>query len=121
MLRLTFGTKGLICVLLLAGVPVVCQEKQNFPDNPAPKPQSQNIPDAPQPKADTTNQFPENAPPAPKNVHPDKPDAASTPTPALAPLTPAQGGMPSNRDDLFKMSVAVNFVQIPVRVKDSSG
>lgn len=121
MLRLTFGTKGLICVLLLAGVPVLCQQGQNLPDNPAPRPQSQNIPDAPQPKADTTNQFPENAPPAPKNVHPDQPDAAAAPTPAPAPLTPEQGGMPSKRDDLFKMSVAVNFVQIPVRVKDTSG
>jgi VWFA-related protein len=121
MLRLTFGMKGLICVVLLTGVPVVCQQNQNLPDNPAPKPQSQNIPDAPQPKADQPNQFPDNAPPAPKNVHPDEPDASPTPEPKAAPLTPAQGGMPSNRDDLFKMSVAVNFVQIPVRVKDSSG
>jgi VWFA-related protein len=122
MLRLTFGMKGLICLLLLAGVPVVCQQQnQNLPDNPAPKPQSQqNIPDAPQPKADQPNQFPENAPPAPKNVHPDQPDTAPTPAPIAAPM-PAQGGMPSNRDELFKMSVAVNFVQIPVRVKDPSG
>jgi VWFA-related protein len=29
--------------------------------------------------------------------------------------------MASGRDDLYKMSVAVNFVQVPVRVKDASG
>jgi len=89
MLRLTLGMKGLICLLLLAGVPVVCQQQnQNLPDNPAPKPQSQqNIPDAPQPKADQPNQFPENAPPAPKNVHPDQPDTAPTPAPIAAPIS----------------------------------
>jgi VWFA-related protein len=119
MLRLTFRMKGLFCALLLAGVPVVCQQSQNLPDGPAPKPQSQqqNIPDAPQPKP---NQFPENAPPAPKNVHPDEPEAAATPTPQATPA-PNRSGVSGSRDELYKMSVAVNFVQIPVRVKDGSG
>lgn len=118
--RLPLGMKGLICALLLMAIPVLCQ--QNLPDSPAPKPQAQqqNVPDAPQPKAQDTNQFPGDAPPAPKNVHSDLPEAASTPTPQAA-YSAQQNGLASKRDDLFKMSIAVNFVQIPVRVKDSSG
>src|ERR1700753_4100267 len=119
---LTFGTKGLICALLLTAVPVFCQ--QNLPDSPVPKPQAtqqqQGVPDAPQPKAQDSNQFPGDAPPAPKNVHPDLPEAASTPTPQAMHPTP-QSGVASGRDDLFKMTIAVNFVQLPVRVRDSSG
>jgi VWFA-related protein len=114
------GMKGLICVLLLAGVPVLCQQGQNLPDSPTAKPQSQQtIPDAPQPKPDQPNQFPENAPPATKNVHPDQPEAVATPTPPPQPA--AKDGLAATRDDLFKMSIAVNFVQVPARVKDNSG
>jgi VWFA-related protein len=120
--RLTFGMKGLICALWLAGIPVVCQQNQNLPDGPTPKNQSQqNVPDAPQPKPDQPNQFPDSAPQAPKNVHPDQPEAAATPTPQAQRPTPGQSGVASTRDDLYKMSVAVNFVQIPVRVKDAAG
>jgi VWFA-related protein len=120
--RLTFGMKGLIYALCLAGVPVVCQQNQNLPDGPTPKPQSQqSVPDAPQPKADQTNQFPDNAPPAPKNVRPDQPEAAATPTPEAQPPVPGQVSIAGSRDDLYKMSVVVNFVQIPVRVKDAAG
>ena len=89
MLRLTFKMKGLFCALLLAGAPVVCQQQsQNLPDGPSPKAQSQsqqNIPDAPQPK---TNQFPENAPPAPKNVHADEPAPDAAPTPEAVTMVP---------------------------------
>ena len=123
MLRLTFGTKGLICAMLLAGAAPAGQ--QSLPDAPKPKEQQsqQNVPDAPQPKNQQPNQFPDNAPPAPKNAHPDQPDAAATPTPAAQTQRPAngQGGMPGKRDDLYQMSISVNFVQIPVTVKDSSG
>ena len=121
MLRLTFGKKGLICALAVVALPVLSQ--QTLPDGPKPKEQQsqQNVPDAPQPKPQQPGQFPDNAPPAPINTHPDQPEA--TPTPALQKqrATPGQGGMASGRDDLYKMSVAVNFVQIPVRVKDGSG
>src|ERR1700759_2285209 len=115
--RLTFRMKGLFCALLLAGIPVVCQQQsQNLPAGPAPKPQSQSqsqqsVPDAPQPKP---NQFPENAPPAPKNVHPDEPAPDAAPTPeAVTTPTPSRGGVSGSRDELFRLTVAVNFVQIP--------
>ncbi len=115
MFGLAQRTAGVICVLSLFAFCASAQ--QNLPDGPKPKEQpQQNVPDAPQPK--TSNQFPENAPPAPKNAHPE---ASATPTPTPQPTQPGQPGIANKRDDLFKMSVAVNFVQIPVTVKDSSG
>jgi VWFA-related protein len=121
MLRFTLGKKGLICALAVMALPVLSQ--QTLPDGPKPKEQQtqQNVPDAPQPKPQQPGQFPENAPPAPINTHPDQPEATPTPASQKQRPTPGQGGMASGRDDLYKMSVAVNFVQIPVRVKDGSG
>ncbi len=123
MLRLTIGKKGLICALAVASLPVLSQ--QTLPDGPKPKEQQspQNVPDAPQPKAQQPGQFPDSAPPAPINTHPSEPETTPTPTPQAQRSTPGQGqsGVASARDDLFKMSVAVNFVQIPVRVKNASG
>jgi VWFA-related protein len=123
MLRLTVGKKGLICALAVASLPVLSQ--QTLPDGPKPKEQQspQNVPDAPQPKAQQPGQFPDSAPPAPINTHPSEPEATPSPTPQAARSTPGQGqsGVATARDDLYKMSVAVNFVQVPVRVKDSSG
>jgi VWFA-related protein len=120
MLRLTSGKKGLICALAVVALPVLSQ--QALPDGPKPKEQQtqQNVPDAPQPKPQQ-GQFPDNAPPAPINTHPDQPEATPTPTPQAPRTSPGQIGMASGRDDLYKMSVSVNFVQIPVRVKDASG
>jgi VWFA-related protein len=122
MLRLTLGKKGLICALAVASLPVLSQ--QTLPDGPKPKEQqpSQSVPDAPQPKPQQPGQFPDNAPPAPINTHPTQPEATPTPAPQAQRSTPGQaGGVSGGRDELYKMSVAVNFVQIPVRVKDSSG
>src|SRR5438270_14025996 len=123
MLRLTIGKKGLICALAVASLPVLSQ--QTLPDGPKPKEQQspQNVPDAPQPKAQQPGQFPDSAPPAPINTHTGEPEATPTPTPPAQRTTPGQGqsGLASARDDLYKLSVAVNFVQIPVRMKHRSG
>jgi VWFA-related protein len=120
MVRLSLGMKGLICALLLAGLPVVSQ--QNLPEGPRPKDQ-QGVPDAPQPKPQQPGQFPDNAPPAPINAHAEQPEASPTPTPTPEPQRPATGqtAVGSGRDELYKMSVSVNFVQIPVRVRDRAG
>ena len=117
MLRLILGKKGLICALAVVTLPVLSQ--QTLPDGPKPKDDqsSQNVPDAPQPKP----QFPGNAPTAPINAHPSEPEATPTPAPQATRPTPGQGGVANARDDLYKMSVAVNFVQVPVRVKDRAG
>lgn len=119
--RLTLGKKGLICALAVASLPVLSQ--QTLPDGPQPKEQqaSQNIPDAPQPKPEQQGQFPGNAPPAPINSHPEQPAATPTPTPAAQRQRGAQGDIVTDVGKFGTMSIAVNFVQIPVRVKDSSG
>lgn len=121
MLRLTLGTKGLICALSVFALPALAQ--QDPPDGPKPKdqPQQQNVPDAPQPKAQPQNQFPENAPPAPLNAHPSLPEATPTPTPTSQRSAVQQGGLASRRDELYTMTSVVNFVQVPVVVKDGSG
>jgi len=117
MLRLILGKKGLICALAVVSLPLLSQ--QTLPDGPKPKDDqsSQNVPDAPQPKP----QFPGNAPTAPINAHPSELEATPTPAPQATRPTPGQGGVANARDDLYKMSVAVNFVQVPVRVKDRAG
>jgi len=121
MFRLTLGKKGLICALAVASLPVLSQ--QTLPDGPKPKEQQspQNVPDAPQPKPQQ-GQFPENAPPAPINTRPDQPEATPTPTPvAQRQRGAAQGDIVTDVGIFGTMSIAVNFVQIPVRVKNSAG
>lgn len=114
MLRLTRGYSWLVCAFIVCVLPGLAQ--QTLPDGPTPKPQ-QTIPDAPQPK-NPQSQFPENAPPAPKNVHDDA-AAASTPTPAPPPR--AQDGVITDVGKFGTLTIAVNFVQVPVIVKDGSG
>jgi VWFA-related protein len=82
----------------------------------------QNIPDAPKPKNPAPAQFPDDAPPAPKNTRPDTPEAApaSTPSPSSAQQT-RTSDIATSRNDLYTFAVRVNFVQVPVTVKDSSG
>jgi VWFA-related protein len=112
--------KGMICTLWLACLPAVCQ--QPLPDGPAPKaePQQQGVPDGPQPKPQQQNQFPDNAPPAPKNARPDQLEAAATPTPTPQRVT-AASGISGRRDDLYTERFNVNFVQVPVTVRDKAG
>lgn len=81
----------------------------------------QNIPDAPKPKVPTQpSQFPDDAPTAPANAHPQ-------PTPAAEPAsTPEASSLPqsdliTSRNDLPRVLVVTNFVQVPVTVTDSSG
>ena len=119
MSRLTLGI-GMICILWLASVPAPCQQP-NLPDGPTPKAdQQQSTPDGPQPKTQQQNQFPDNAPPAPKNARSEEPAATSTPAPVQRPPA-GQTGIATSKDELFKMVINVNFVQVPVTVKDKAG
>lgn len=97
------GTRLLVCALALLAL------QQNIPDAPKPK-----VPAQPQP-----GQFPEDAPTAPKNTRPDPAAPAASPAPQAQ--QQAAPGMITDRTELPKISVAVNFVQVPVTVKDSSG
>jgi VWFA-related protein len=81
----------------------------------------QGVPDAPKPK-NPQPQFPTDAPPAPKNEHPDLPSPEAESTPAPVPESQRQPGtIATSRNELYTYSVRVNFVQVPVTVKDSSG
>lgn len=82
----------------------------------------QNIPDAPKPKNPAPAQFPDDAPPVPKNTRPEDPGPApaSTPPPASA-QQKRPSDIATSRNDLYTFAVRVNFVQVPVTVKDSSG
>ena len=119
MSRLMRGCSSLICAFIVCALPSLAQ--QNLPDGPAPKSNQsqsqQGVPDAPQPK--NPNGFPNNAPPAPINNH-EEGAPTPTPTPAAA-ENPAANDLPSKREDLYQMHINVNFVQVPVTVKDSSG
>jgi len=96
----------LLCVLSLLGVPLWAQ---------------QNVPDAPVPKTTQTNQFPENAPPAPKNARPADANPSPVPTPVAAGPLQSVEGLTTDLKQFGKISVAVNFVQVPVTVKDGAG
>jgi VWFA-related protein len=105
MFGLTNSAKRLMWLLALLCLPLLAQ----------------NLPDAPAPKAPQPGQFPDSAPPAPKNVRSEDagPVASSTPAPSV----PAQGSddLSTSRTDLPKFVSRVNFVQIPVTVVDSQG
>jgi VWFA-related protein len=107
------GMKKLTLFVLVAGLSAWAQQPE--------------IPDAPTPKPPETSTFPAGTAPAPKNVHaPEEtqPQAPTNPTSLPDhPLQPAQStdGMPGNHEDLLKISVSVNFVQVPVTVRDHSG
>lgn len=100
----------LVCLLALCAALLWAQQPQ------------QNIPDAPQPKTSQPNQFPDDAPPAPKNTRSSDPvpgaPASSTPAPAAA-----QGSdvLSTDLSQFGKFVVSVNFVQVPVTVKDNNG
>src|SRR5260370_34712752 len=99
-------TSMLLCLLSLLGFQLVAQ---------------QNVPDAPAPKPTQPNQFPENAPAAPKNTRPADADPAAAATPA--PVPAQQQGPDALTTDLKqfgKFTTVVNFVQVPVTVTDGS-
>ena len=82
----------------------------------------QTLPDGPRPKVqpDAAGKFPGDAPAAPKNTRSEAaPGPESTPTPL--PQQEMAPGVTTDRSQLPVFSLAVNFVQVPVTVKDSSG
>ncbi|HKF20891.1 MAG TPA: VWA domain-containing protein [Candidatus Angelobacter sp.] len=97
----------LACLLLLLSVPLVAQ---------------QGVPDAPAPKATQPNQFPDNAPPAPKNTRPTDATPPAEATPSSVPAQP-QGpdALTTDLKQFGKFTTVVNFVQVPVTVRESSG
>ena len=122
--RKTFSLMAM--VLLVSAILVSAQNKP------------QDIPDAPS-TTQPPQSFPEDAPPAPKEqpkpseqpeeskpVQPpmpfpgDAPAASSPGVKSMPPETPKNDGS-NTREDLYKVVSRVNFVQVPVTVKDQDG
>jgi VWFA-related protein len=82
---------------------------------------AQNLPDAPAPKSPQPGQFPDSAPPAPKNVHAEEPTPVASSTPAPSAQVQGSDDFSTKRTDLPKFVSRVNFVQIPVTVTDTQG
>ena len=123
---------GIACTLLLPGSGFA----QSAPD-PQKEAQKQDIPDAPsavQPPQNFPN-VPTSSPPGSNTPAPSRPDKASPaespagPPPPMKIDTVPQGGATAERvpgessgqEQLYKLSVNVNQVMIPVRVLDSDG
>lgn len=124
--------------LLFAVIPVTSAQSngsQNQSQPPA-NSQTQDIPDAPStvqppPKPALPPPSPDQAkqPPAqsssPQNSAPTSGDQPQPPPPMPPVQTVPAGSIPRNQlnpaEDLYKITVTTNFVQIPVMVKDSDG
>ena len=106
MSHLRCGVIRLACACVALCLPLIAQQQ---------------VPDAPQPKVPPSGQFPEGAPPAPKNAHPEETAATPTPTPVPTATPAQQGGVATSRNDIFRFTSVVNFVQVPVTVKDGKG
>jgi len=104
MAGLKWAIRTVMCLLVLAAVPVIAQE---VPDAPRPKP----TPEA-------TGQFPEGAPQSPKNPHPEP---SSSPSPNLPDQQSAKVDGLENSRNAPMFSISVTFVQVPVIVKDKAG
>ena len=120
--------------LLIAAV--VCalgqSQQQTLPDAPSP----QTLPDAPRPQKTGTDAQPagesssRDSAPAPA-VQPrvdesglpasGNPAPPMTDKPAVSPVTPLGNPTTPDTTELYKISTNVNFIEIPVTVKDSSG
>ena len=108
--------------------PSSSQPAQDIPDAPStvqpPEPRLIPAPEATpeKPKKSSSNDF--GQPDQPKPAPPPMPPVETVP-PGTIPATGTQSPGPKNqldpRDDLYKISVTTNFVQIPVMVKDHSG
>ena len=103
-------------------------EEQNLPEAPQPQPSAQPpaLPRAPEASNPPEQKAPAAAPqpaPPPAAQPASGTQAPPPPGPRITTLAPGQkpAGEPSGREQLFKLVTNVNFVQIPVTVKDKSG
>ena len=121
MLRLTLGIKGLmICTLWLACLPAVGQ--QTLPDGPAPKTQpQQGVPDAPQPKPRSQTNFLTMLRRRRKMraLNSRKPRRRQRPKPQRV-TQPERHGQ-ADEKICNRCAFSVNFVQVPVTVRDKAG
>jgi VWFA-related protein len=110
-------------VLLLTvglGLAQAAPSQQNIPDAPSSKKPPSELPSAPVP------QVPAPAPPArpqpaPNDQAPTQQEPAMPPVTTVPPGTATQAPTGGDRDTFFTLTKNVNFVSVPVSVKDGSG
>lgn len=105
-------------VLLLAASIGFAQAKpsqQNIPDAPSAKKPASELPSGPVP------QMPAQAPPERPQPTPAQPEQPALPEVKTVPQGGATAEPGSDRDKYFTLVKEVNFVSVPVSVKDSSG
>jgi VWFA-related protein len=131
----THAFLNLLVFLLFFGVSISelrAQSGGNQGQSPPPAQSQQDIPDAPSavqppaPKPALPTPPPDMSRPPQPDQSTSQPNHATQPPPPMPPVqtvTPATA--PRNqinpKEDLYKISVSANFVQIPVMVKDSDG
>lgn len=115
MIRTSGVTRWIVLLLAAAAIAAWAQEKQDqIPDAPSAAQPPQPFPNAaPAPKTQPPASAPESTPPPEATT----PEREVTP---VAPGTPREDGV-NSRDELFQIKVPVNFVLVPVTVKDSDG
>ena len=121
-----FGTMtAVFLAAILCGITALAQDQGQKP------PVQQDIPDAPS-ATRPVQPFPSNLPPAPRpQPAPNQPppgDSSSSNAPAMPPVktlppgsVPADQGDINTREDLYKIVTRVNYVVVPVTVKDGAG
>jgi len=119
-----------LAILLLATATLPASAQQSLPDAPAPQ---NNVPEPSAEAPKTPDSAPKAGPssgntePAPAEAQPQSAGDASEqpppPTPGITTLAPGQkpSGTAAPQQQLFTLSRELNFVQVPVTVKDDSG
>ena len=120
-----------LAILLLTMATFPAGAQQSLPDAPAPQnnapapaAEAPQTPNSPPPKAGPSSG---NTTPAPAEAQPQPTNGASEPAPppkpAITTLAPGQkpSGTPAPQQQLFTFSRQLNFVQVPVTVKDEAG
>jgi VWFA-related protein len=119
-----------LCTLSVLASLALAQDNPPSQNSQAPSSQSQDVPDAPS-AVKPPSQFPPNLPPAARpdstsqgqpgdNAPPPMPPIKTTP-PGTAPSSADNEGLPSSHEELYTLKTGVNFVVVPVTVKDDDG
>jgi VWFA-related protein len=105
-----------LALLLLLLLPALAQDQKQ-------EPRKEEVPDAPSATRPLPHPFPENLPPraVPPAPQEEPPAAQPAPPAAVQEIAPGQAAEPEGREELHRLVVDVQFVMVPVTVKDQYG